>query len=115
MSSFLFKKEVRSEALPRALAVEAGFHPSVMPKAKERATESHGRVFGRRAVYGRKMEMKSKALVEVRCNRCDAHIGYTKIVCFFGNEISYVKTMRNADFYCEMICDRCRSTLKDGE
>lgn len=41
MSSFLFKKEVRSEALPRARAVEAGFHPSVIPKAEERATERY--------------------------------------------------------------------------
>lgn len=60
------------------------------------------------------MQIKQEIKAEIRCNRCNSHIGHMKIIAFFGSEIHLVKTMQNSDFYCEMICDKCRGKT-EGE
>lgn len=60
------------------------------------------------------MQTKQKTMAEIRCNRCNSHIGHMNIITYFGNKINFVKTMPNSNFYCEMICDKCRGKT-EGE
>lgn len=58
------------------------------------------------------MEIKQETTAEIRCNRCNSHIGYMKIIAYFGTKIDFVKTMQNSsDFYCEMLCDKCKEEI----
>lgn len=62
------------------------------------------------------MSTKQETTAEIRCNRCNSHIGHMKIIAFFGSEIHFVKTMQNGNnFYCEMICDKCRWEMESEE
>ena len=56
MSFFLFKKKRDAPLCP--VIAEAGFHPSMMLKRKEEATEGFGEVFERGAAHGRQRWFK---------------------------------------------------------